>query len=53
MQTFNDMMCASDPVPAYGGYGVTLYHCMLPNAVADKETTWRRRLSAATRRTRR
>ena len=37
MQTFNDMMCAMDPVPAYGGYGVSLYHCMLPNAVADKE----------------
>ena len=37
MQAFNDMMCASDPVPAYGGYGVTLYHAMLPNAVADKE----------------
>jgi hypothetical protein len=37
MQTFNDMMCASDPVPAYGGYGVTLYHAMLPNAVAAKE----------------
>ena len=37
MQAFNDMMCANDPVPAYGGYGVTLYHAMLPNAVADKE----------------
>jgi hypothetical protein len=37
MQTFSDMMCAMDPVPAYGGYGVSLYHCMLPNAVADKE----------------
>lgn len=37
IQAFNDMMCASDPVPAYGGYGVTLYHAMLPAAVEKAE----------------
>jgi hypothetical protein len=37
MQSFNDMMCAMDPNPSYGGYSVLLDHALLPNAVADKE----------------
>jgi hypothetical protein len=37
MQAFNDLMCAIDPIPSFGGYSVILSHALLPSAVADKE----------------
>jgi hypothetical protein len=37
MQAFDDMMCAMDPIPSFGGYSVLLDHALLPTAIADKE----------------
>jgi hypothetical protein len=37
MQFFSDLMIVSDPTRDYGTYAVTLFHTLLPAAVADKE----------------
>lgn len=37
MQFFSDLMIVSDPARDYGTYAVTLFHTLLPAAVADKE----------------
>lgn len=37
MQFFSDLMIVSDPARDYGTYAVTLYHTLLPTAIADKE----------------
>ena len=36
MQSMNDMMCAILPLD-FGGYTVTLHHCLLPTALAERE----------------
>jgi hypothetical protein len=37
MQNFTSEICANDPNPQYGTYGVTLTHILIPVSIGDKE----------------